>query len=48
MRILRFRCGGCGLDMALPEKPEKCSCCESSNITRQGWRMRVSQKKGKE
>lgn len=40
MRLLRFRCEGCGLEMALPEKPDKCFCCGSSKIARIGWRQR--------
>lgn len=39
MRLLRFRCKGCALEMALPERPDKCFCCGSSDIVREGWRQ---------
>lgn len=45
MRLLRFRCADCGLDMALPERPEKCFCCGSPNIAREGWRLRFKDKR---
>jgi hypothetical protein len=45
MRLLRFRCDGCGLEMALEDKPEKCFCCGSTNIRREGWRLRFSSDK---
>jgi hypothetical protein len=44
VRLLRFRCDECGLDMALPEKPEKCFCCGSTRIVREGWRLRFKEK----
>jgi hypothetical protein len=28
--------------MMLPEKPEKCFCCGSTAIVREGWRQRFS------
>lgn len=40
MKLLRFRCEDCGLEMALPERPEKCFCCGSGKIVREGWRLR--------
>ena len=40
MKILRFRCNGCGLQIALEQKPEKCFCCGSSDIVREGWKQR--------
>lgn len=48
MRLLRFRCGDCGLEMALPEKPDKCFCCGSDNIAREGWRLRSRDKTKKD
>jgi hypothetical protein len=44
MRLLRFKCNGCGLEMALAEKPEECLCCGSRNIVREGWKLRYSAK----
>lgn len=41
-KLLRFRCTGCDLQMMLPEKPEKCFCCGSTAIVREGWRQRFS------
>lgn len=41
-RTLRFRCTGCGLEMALPEKPQRCFCCGSTAIVREGWRQRFT------
>ena len=43
MRLVRFRCEGCGLEMALPERPDKCFCCGSSSIVRIGWRQRFKE-----
>jgi hypothetical protein len=48
MRLFRFKCSGCGLEMALPDRPEKCFCCESTDIIREGWRMRISRNNRKE
>jgi hypothetical protein len=48
MRLVRFKCRGCGLEMALPEKPDKCFCCGSHDISREGWKLRVSRSKEKE
>ncbi len=42
--MLRFRCAGCDLQMVLPEKPDKCFCCGSTNIVREGWKQRFSRK----
>ncbi len=40
MRLMRFRCGDCGLEMALEERPLKCVTCGSTNIAREGWKRR--------
>ena len=40
MTLLRFRCKACGLEMALPDKPDKCFCCGSCDIVREGWKLR--------
>ncbi|MGQ9588144.1 MAG: hypothetical protein ACUVT7_07180 [Thermoplasmata archaeon] len=40
MRLLRFRCNGCGLQIALETKPERCFCCGSTEIVREGWKQR--------
>jgi len=40
MRLLRFKCMGCGLEMALAEKPEECFCCGSKDVVREGWKLR--------
>jgi hypothetical protein len=40
MKILRFRCNGCGLQFVLENKPEKCFCCGSTDIVREGWKQR--------
>ena len=44
MKLLRFRCEGCGLEMALPEKPDKCFSCGSEKTVRIGWRLRFKDK----
>ncbi|GEM_PF-2425499 len=44
MKLLRFKCEGCGLEMALPEKPDKCFSCGSDKIVRIGWRLRFKDK----
>lgn len=41
-RMLRFRCTGCNLQMMLPEMPDKCFCCGSTDIVREGWKQRFS------
>lgn len=41
-RMLRFRCTGCDLQMMLPDKPDKCFCCGSTDIVREGWKQRFS------
>ena len=41
MRLLRFRCSGCGLEMMLEERPVKCFSCDSTSIVREGWRLRA-------
>jgi len=40
MRLMRFRCEGCGLAMALKDRPDRCFCCNSTDIIREGWRQR--------
>jgi len=40
LKLLRFKCEDCGLEMALPEKPDRCFCCGSPKISREGWRLR--------
>ena len=45
MRLLRFRCSDCGLEMVLEERPDKCLSCGSTNIAREGWRLRARTKK---
>ena len=40
MRLLRFRCQDCGLEMVLDAKPLKCFECGSRKIVREGWRSR--------
>lgn len=42
MKLLRFKCENCGLQMALNERPEKCFCCGSTDIVREGWKQRHS------
>jgi DNA-directed RNA polymerase subunit N (RpoN/RPB10) len=44
MRLMRFRCSSCGLEMALGERPERCFSCGSIEIVREGWRMLVKTK----
>lgn len=41
VRLMRFKCEECGLEMALEERPEKCIACGSTEITRRGWRSRT-------
>lgn len=45
MRLLRFRCSGCGLEMMLEERPDKCFSCGSTSIAREGWKLRARTKK---
>jgi len=42
MRLLRFKCMGCGLEMALSDKPEEGFCCGSKDIVREGWKLRCN------
>jgi len=44
MRVLRFRCSSCGLEMVLDKRPDKCLSCGSHEIVRQGWRLRARSK----
>ena len=46
MRLMRFKCGECGLEMALEERPEKCIACGSTKITRKGWRSLAKEESG--
>lgn len=45
MKFLRFRCRSCDLQMALDERPDKCFCCGSTDIVREGWKQRFSASK---
>jgi hypothetical protein len=38
VRLMRFKCEKCGLEMALEERPKECIACGSTEITRKGWR----------
>jgi len=40
MKLRRYRCEGCGLELALESPPEKCFCCGSTKIVRDGWKQR--------
>jgi hypothetical protein len=40
MRLRRYKCEGCGLELAVEDQPEKCFCCGSTKIVREGWRQR--------
>lgn len=48
MRLLRFKCRGCGLQIVLESKPEKCFSCGSTEIVREGWRQRYLRLREKE
>jgi rRNA maturation endonuclease Nob1 len=39
-RIMRFKCGNCGIVMALSEIPKRCASCGSNNVVRQGWKRK--------
>jgi len=39
-KLRRFRCVDCGLQLAVEERPDKCFCCGSSRIVREGWKQR--------
>ena len=41
MRLLRFKCSKCGLQMMLDKRPDRCFSCGSSRIVREGWRQRA-------
>lgn len=43
MRVMRFRCRDCGLEMVVDTKPEACYDCGSRRIVRAGWRSRFKQ-----
>ncbi len=40
MRMLRFRCQDCGLEMVVDVKPERCFECGSNRVIREGWKSR--------
>jgi rubredoxin len=40
MKLGRYRCKDCGLELAVEAPPEKCFCCGSTNIVREGWKQR--------
>jgi DNA-directed RNA polymerase subunit RPC12/RpoP len=40
MRVMRFRCLDCGLEMVVNAKPNSCYDCGSKRIVREGWRSR--------
>jgi len=40
MKLKRFRCTDCNLQIVLENKPERCFCCSSTNIVREGWKQR--------
>lgn len=40
MKLCRFRCVNCGLELVVEAPPEKCFCCGSSRIVREGWKQR--------
>lgn len=37
IRMMKFKCGDCGLLMAFPEKPVSCLICGGLDINRCGW-----------
>ncbi len=41
MRLLRFRCTDCDLQMVLEERPDRCPSCGSGNLVREGWKLRA-------
>ena len=41
MRLMRFKCSECGLQMMLGKRPDRCFSCGSSKIVREGWRQRA-------
>jgi DNA-directed RNA polymerase subunit RPC12/RpoP len=41
MRLLRFRCSECGLQMILEKRPAKCFSCGSRKVVREGWKQRA-------
>lgn len=40
MKLKRYRCLGCGLELVVETPPEKCFCCGSTDIAREGWKQR--------
>jgi len=47
-RQFRFRCTSCDLQMILHERPQKCFCCGSTAIVREGWKQRFSRSSHRE
>jgi DNA-directed RNA polymerase subunit RPC12/RpoP len=43
MRLMRFICEECGLEMALQERPDKCFTCGSTRVVREGWKRRFTE-----
>ena len=41
MRILRFRCIDCDMEMMLHTRPDCCPSCGSNAVIREGWRQRA-------
>lgn len=44
MRLLRFRCSDCGMEMVLETRPDECFSCGSRKIIREGWRLKARTK----
>lgn len=40
MKMLRFRCQDCGLEMMVETKPKRCFECGSNRVIREGWKSR--------
>jgi hypothetical protein len=40
MRLVRYRCKGCGLELLVEARPEKCFCCGSTDMVREGLKER--------
>ena len=41
MKLLRFRCCNCGLEMMLEKRPVACMSCGSCEVVREGWKLRA-------
>lgn len=46
MKLKRFRCLNCDLQILQEDKPQKCFCCGSTEIVREGWKQRYLRIKG--